>query len=79
MRIERGEHMSYSPKFEDIEARPPRLSSRWRAGMAVGPRANSQGLWLVTTLVIGHWGNCDKKLEVLIRRQTWSLFVFFGM
>ena len=30
-------------RFEDIEARPPRLSSRWRAGMAVGPRANSQG------------------------------------
>jgi hypothetical protein len=42
MRIERGEHMSYPPKFEDIEARPPRLSSRWRAGMAVGPRTNSQ-------------------------------------
>ena len=42
MRIERGEHMSYPPKFEDIEARPPRLSSRWRAGMAVGPRVNSQ-------------------------------------
>ena len=42
MRIKRGEHMSYPHKFEDNEARPPRLSARWRAGMAVGPRANSQ-------------------------------------
>jgi hypothetical protein len=47
--------------------------------MAVGPKPNSQGLWLVTTLVISHWGNCDIKLEDLIRRQTWSLFVFLGM
>ena len=43
--------MSYPPKFEDIEARPPRLSSRWRAGMAVlkaqSSRLKTQGARLV--------------------------------
>ena len=73
MRIERGEHMSYPPKFEDIEA-----CLRATHRQAIGPGDSSQALWPVATIDIGHWENCDMKLKNLIRKQTRSLFVFLG-
>ena len=75
MRIERFKNIDALQLAR--EALQEQSSIQW--GTALGPRPNSQGLWLVKTLVIGHWENCNIKLEVLIRRQTWSSFVFLGM